>query len=124
MVVWRRASPGHNHPDTRFLKRFAESSGGLPPPSPPAEKATARQDQAGQSSTGDGGGHAHTVERKGRVKRWTRCRIGANDGGADPQPVRVQHLIACPTLKIGEAAGERRSRWHNGPRCREPKKVS
>ena len=71
-----------------------------------------------------GAGHAHAVERKGRVKRWTRCRSGANDVGADPQPVRVQHLISCPALKIGEAAGERRSRWHNRPRCREPKKVS
>jgi hypothetical protein len=30
--------------------------GGLLPPSPPAEKATARQDQAGQSSTDDGAG--------------------------------------------------------------------
>ena len=70
-----------------------------------------------------GPGTAHAVERKGRVKRWTRCRSGANDVGADPQPVRVQHLISCPTLKIGEAAGERRSRWHNRPRCREPKKL-
>jgi hypothetical protein len=26
------------------------------PPSPPAEKATARQDQSGQASTGDGAG--------------------------------------------------------------------
>ena len=32
----------------------AGCSGDLPPPSPPAEKATARQDQAGKSSTGDG----------------------------------------------------------------------
>src|SRR5262245_66148923 len=31
------------------------SSGGPLPPSPPAEKATARQDQARQSGTGDGG---------------------------------------------------------------------
>jgi hypothetical protein len=34
----------------------AESSGAFPPPSPPDEKATARQDQAGQASTGDGAG--------------------------------------------------------------------
>jgi len=32
----------------------AGCSGGSLPPSPPAEKATARQDQAGQSSTNDG----------------------------------------------------------------------
>ena len=32
------------------------NSGNLLPPSPPAEKATARQDQAGHSGTSDGGG--------------------------------------------------------------------
>jgi hypothetical protein len=34
----------------------AGSSGDLLPPSPPAEKATASQDQAGQASTDDGAG--------------------------------------------------------------------
>src|SRR5262245_26730435 len=33
-----------------------DASGDLLPPSPPAEKATARQDQAGKASTGDGAG--------------------------------------------------------------------
>jgi uncharacterized protein YbbK (DUF523 family) len=33
-----------------------ESSGGLPPPSPPAEKATGSQDQAWQTATDDGAG--------------------------------------------------------------------
>jgi hypothetical protein len=37
------------------MKRREQS--GLPPPSPPAEKATARQDQAGKARAGDGGGH-------------------------------------------------------------------
>jgi hypothetical protein len=31
-----------------------ETSGNLLPPPPPPEKATARQDEAGQASTGDG----------------------------------------------------------------------
>jgi hypothetical protein len=35
----------------------AGCSGNLLPPSPPAEKTTARQDQAGQTSTGDRAGH-------------------------------------------------------------------
>src|SRR5262249_16007786 len=35
------------------------SSGGLLPPSPPAEKATARQDQARQSGTNDGTRHTN-----------------------------------------------------------------
>ena len=37
-------------------------SGDLPPPSPPAEKATTRQDQAGETSTGDGAGNVVQVE--------------------------------------------------------------
>src|SRR6516162_7603382 len=56
----------------------------LPPPSPPAEKATARQDQAGKASTGDGAGDGrgqgswkdprrrvdgHVVERRERDQR-------------------------------------------------------
>src|SRR4029450_9193271 len=45
--------------------RVASSSGDFLPPSPPAEKPTARQDQAGKSSTGDGTGD------------W--CGIGSDD---------------------------------------------
>jgi hypothetical protein len=40
----------------KTYEHCAGSSGALLSPSPPAEKATARQDQAGQASTGDGGG--------------------------------------------------------------------
>jgi hypothetical protein len=47
-------------------------SGGLLPPSPPAEKATARQDQAGQAGTDNGTGDGDARERKARVKRWRR----------------------------------------------------
>ena len=40
----------------------AGSLGDFAPPSPPAEKATARCDQTGQASTGDGAGDgAHRV---------------------------------------------------------------
>jgi hypothetical protein len=39
---------------------YAEGcSGGLLPPSPPGEKITARQDQAGKASAGDGTGGMH-----------------------------------------------------------------
>ena len=40
----------------RRVRNCAGSSGDLLPPSPPAEKATASQDQAGQTGTGDGAG--------------------------------------------------------------------
>jgi hypothetical protein len=38
----------------------AGCSGDLPPPSPPAEKATARQDQTWKTGTGDGPGTGFT----------------------------------------------------------------
>jgi hypothetical protein len=41
---------------------------GLTTPSPPAEKATARQDQARQSSTGDGAGDIHRGCSKGIIE--------------------------------------------------------
>jgi hypothetical protein len=58
-VFW----PGQSHRD--HVMRVAEQAqGGAKekagssgvPPSPPAEKTTARQDETGQASTGDGGG--------------------------------------------------------------------
>src|SRR6516162_2550837 len=80
----------------------------VPPlsPSPPAEKAAARQDQAGQSGTDNGTGDGHAGERKARVK-WSLM----GDVGADPLPVGLQVLISYPGLKI---AGE--ERW---PCCRQ-----
>jgi hypothetical protein len=42
----------HHSADLRGLR--AGRSGDLLPPSPPAEKATARQDEAGKASTDDG----------------------------------------------------------------------
>src|SRR5215469_12907337 len=91
------------------------------PPSPPTEKASARQEQARQSSTDDGAGDCYARERKGRVERWRRGAV--NEVGAHPHPVRLQSCIAYPALKIGEAGREGRSGWHDGPRCREPKKI-
>jgi hypothetical protein len=38
-------------------------SGDFLSPSPPAEKATARQDQAGKASPGNGSRHANSVKR-------------------------------------------------------------
>jgi hypothetical protein len=50
-------------PCTHNRERCVRSSGDLVPPSPPAEKATAREDQAGQTGTGDGAGNAHAATR-------------------------------------------------------------
>ena len=53
------------------LARFAvqdQFKGLLPSQSAPAEKATARQDQAGQASTGDGAGSRHIQRASG----WSR----------------------------------------------------
>ena len=83
-----------------------ESLGDFATPSPPAEKATAREDQARQSGTSDGTGNGHAVEHKGCVKRSL-----ASDIGADPQPIGVNTsitVISCPALKIGEAGSASR----------------
>ena len=54
------------------------SSGRPLPPSPPAEKATtARQDQARQSSTGDGAGDAGSVLTGKRVERRESGSLGS-----------------------------------------------
>jgi len=47
------------------------SSGGLLPPSPPREKITARQDQAGKASAGDGTGGMHNeLDIVDADKKW------------------------------------------------------
>jgi hypothetical protein len=48
--------PGEN------VTRSVKSSNARLPPSPPAEKATARQDQARKASAGDGRGNGGVVE--------------------------------------------------------------
>src|SRR5262245_58787309 len=59
----------------------AGSSGDLPPPSPPAEKTTARQDQAGKTSTGDGSGDGNRARSSSiadldaRSLGRTRCKV-------------------------------------------------
>jgi hypothetical protein len=50
--LWAGACPACRTSDERVLL----CSSSLPPPSPPAEKATARQNHSGQASTGDGAG--------------------------------------------------------------------
>ena len=62
-------------PLTASMKRrkyASGSSGNLLSPSPPAEKATAREDQAGKASTGDGGRHVYEAEIIGGLKRLAR----------------------------------------------------
>jgi len=51
-------------------------SGDLLPPSPPAEKATARQDQAEQTSTDDGAWNRHRVVWKERALALNSRRFG------------------------------------------------
>jgi hypothetical protein len=62
-------------------------------PSPPAEKATTRQDQAGKSSTSDGGGH-YEAEIIGGFKQLAR-------GG---KMLIVRPETAKPTVEISDRA--------------------
>src|SRR5215813_13494423 len=59
--------------------RILRSSGYLPPPSPPTEKATARQDQAGKSSTGDGAGDGDVAFNQDQAGK-SSTGDGAGDG--------------------------------------------
>src|SRR5690242_14686089 len=56
----------------------AGSSGDLLPPSPPAEKATARQDQAGQSGTDNGTGHG---QQSPNLASWEHCGVDVHPAG-------------------------------------------
>ena len=59
---------------------WVESSGDFLPPSPPAEKATARQDQAGKASTSDWTGDT-TGDR--RIVVSLKAAIAAQDKLSD-----------------------------------------
>ena len=71
--------------DTRQAERSGSRQprrlGDLLPPSPPAEKATARCDQAGQSSTGDRRGNAHGAKQPVHL---AVDAIGEEEGGGAP----------------------------------------
>jgi hypothetical protein len=64
-------------------------SGDLFPPSPPAEKATAREDQTGQASTSDGGRNGG-----GGNERDVDVGVGATDyavsGDSEPRGHRIE----------------------------------
>src|SRR5215471_6034167 len=53
---WLRGGSGRVFPPPGY-RICTGSLGAFPPPSPPAKKATARQDQTGQASTDDGAWH-------------------------------------------------------------------
>jgi hypothetical protein len=80
----------------------AGSSGDLLLPSPPAEKITARQDQARKASTGNGAGTATGVNVTGPPLKYTGKFDGLGEVGAlpgimpqgDPRPWSARH--GCP----------------------------
>src|SRR5437016_10486860 len=65
-------------------------SGGLLPPSPPAEKATTSQDQAGQSRACDGGRHAH----RHKVRRYV-CYDFSFMGATNPKPIGCRATVVA-----------------------------
>jgi len=69
------------------IRLRAECSGDLLPPSPPAEKTTARQDQAGQASTSDGAGDGGCYR-----ERSNRLRL-RNESKRDVGPILRKHYL-------------------------------
>ena len=132
----RRACDGAEVSGNRWLPRTtcvgcaAGCSGAfLPPPSPPAEKATARQDQAGKASTGDGAGvsskhlalgikvpqtpryHPTAQIRQGAEPNAT-CRVGADGETGDFKGLTLfqlgPRLLRKPGLFLQARRGSRR----------------
>jgi hypothetical protein len=64
--------PGQSLTAAKRRVRCVRCSGCLPSPSPPAEKTTARQDQAGQSSTDDWPRHC---QESPNLAAWERCGV-------------------------------------------------
>jgi hypothetical protein len=75
-----RGNRGGGGPPPTMCGDYAGSSGDfLPPPSPPGEKATARQDEAGHASTHDGAGNERegaNAESRGPVSIEDSLAIG------------------------------------------------
>ena len=74
---------------SRFAAMRGFASGDLPPPSPPGEKATAREDQAGQSCTGDGG--------------WDEADRNPSDRNAVERQPRLKGYVECNRYEVGDA---------------------
>jgi hypothetical protein len=95
-----RGVPCVPDPVAKKERQYAGCSGDFATPSPPAEKASARQDQAGQARASDGAGHG--IGRVGR--RVTVVQIDQADTitqlGAQ-QGYRVE-------TRVGGQAGEQR----------------
>jgi hypothetical protein len=72
-------------------------SPGFLPPSPPAEQATARQDQAGQASTGDGAGNRNSGNSGNVIKR-NRLKISGVELSAISKGLNL-HLIKSTARK-------------------------
>src|SRR5262249_8461722 len=96
-----------------------ENLSGFLPPSPPAEKATARQDQAGQASTGDGAGDGNRARSSSiadldaRSLGRTRCKVQVVLG--IHYNARADRLI--PALTGVKWIVRRICECSKGPRC-------
>jgi hypothetical protein len=82
-----------NHPMASAKPRSAGWRIPALSPSPPAEKATARQDQARQSSTGDGRGHVH----RHKVRRHV-CYDFSFMGATNPKPIGCRATVV-PSIR-------------------------
>src|SRR6516165_400260 len=97
--------------------RNAGSSGGLLPPSPPAEKATACEDQARQASTDDGAG-----DSSGSKCYWDRW-VGEPFTANCARPEQAIANTATIEVTCGVGVKKEVKRLPSGHREGEPRKI-
>ena len=98
----------------RRVRDCARCSGNLLPPSPPAEQATARQDQTGKSSTGDRSWHGSRsdLEREAVVRPASPCPDIGSGRHAEAREGEV-----VPDRGGGQGSARDVARWQN--KCAE-----
>src|SRR5258706_3257510 len=106
LPVRKNQNPAVATPNRQHDRKLASgSSGDSLPPSPPAEKATARQDQAGQSCTGDGARDGVVRNKRGKkaVVMITAVAIRPDDLSKVIDTVNLRELVSGH-VNLGEDA--------------------
>ena len=81
---------------------YAESSGGFLPPSPPTEKATARDDQTGDACASDGAGNGTSLLT---LRKGGRAAIGAEKWSSQKKVIKSSGCSVVSNQEIARRVG-------------------